>query len=112
TGKEAWEVATTPAGSRYTITGAPRVFNGKVLIGNGGAELGVRGYVTAYDAASGKQLWRFYTVPGDPEKPFESETMQMAAKTWTGQWWEYGGGGTVWDAMAYDPELKLLYIGT
>src|SRR4029079_19113569 len=69
-------------------------------------------YVTAYDASSGKQMWRFYTVPGDPEVSFESEAMEMAAKTWTGEWWQYGGGGTVWDAMAYDPELKLLFIGT
>ena len=96
----------------YTITGAPRVVDGKVIIGNGGAEYGTRGYVTAYDASSGKELWRFYTVPGDPSKPFESKAMEDAAKTWTGEWWKYGGGGTAWDAMAYDPELKLLYIGT
>ncbi len=111
-GKPAWEILTVDTTKPYSITGAPRVVDGKVIIGNGGAELGVRGYVTAYDAMTGKQLWRFHTVPGDPAKPFESETMQMAAKTWTGNWWEYGGGGTVWDAMAYDPELKLLYIGT
>jgi quinohemoprotein ethanol dehydrogenase len=112
TGKPVWEVLTVDTTKPYSITGAPRVIDGKVIIGNGGAELGVRGYITAYDAANGKELWRFYTVPGDPSKPFESETMQMAAKTWTGKWWEYGGGGTVWDAIAYDPELKLLYIGT
>jgi len=112
TGKSDWEVLTVDTTKPYTITGAPRIIEDKVIIGNGGAELGVRGYVTAYDASNGKQVWRFYTVPGNPEKPFESETMEMAAKTWTGQWWQYGGGGTVWDAMAYDPELKLLYIGT
>ncbi|MGZ3272995.1 MAG: PQQ-dependent dehydrogenase, methanol/ethanol family [Caulobacteraceae bacterium] len=99
----------------YTITGAPRVFDGKVLIGNGGAELGVRGYVTAYDAETGKKLWRFYTVPGDPakgpDKAASDEAMAMAAKTWTGEWWKYGGGGTAWDAITYDPKLKLIYIG-
>jgi quinohemoprotein ethanol dehydrogenase len=95
----------------YTITGAPRVFDGKVLIGNSGAELGVRGYVTAYDAETGKKLWRFYTVPGDPSKGFEHKAMQMAAKTWTGEWWKAGGGGTVWDSIAYDPDLQLVYIG-
>jgi quinohemoprotein ethanol dehydrogenase len=112
TGQTAWEILTVDTTKPYTITGAPRVVDGKVVIGNGGAELGVRGYVTAYDAMTGKQVWRFYTVPGDPSKPFESKEMKMAAKTWTGNWWEYGGGGTVWDAMAYDPELGLLYIGT
>jgi glucose dehydrogenase len=111
TGKSEWEVLTVDTTKPYTITGAPRIVEDKVIIGNGGAELGVRGYVTAYDASSGKQVWRFYTVPGDPEVSFESEAMEMAAKTWTGQWWQYGGGGTVWDAMAYDPQLKLLYIG-
>jgi glucose dehydrogenase len=85
---------------------------GKVIIGNGGGEMGVRGYVSAYDAATGRQLWRFYTVPGDPSKPFESPALEKAAKTWKGEWWKYGGGGTVWDSMAYDPELDLLYIGT
>lgn len=111
-GKPVWQVLTVDTTKPYTITGAPRVVDGKVIIGNGGAELGVRGYITAYDAVSGKQMWRFYTVPGDPAKPFESKEMELAAKTWTGEWYKYGGGGTVWDAMAYDPELKLLYIGT
>jgi quinohemoprotein ethanol dehydrogenase len=111
-GKPTWEILTVDTTKPYTITGAPRIVDGKVIIGNGGAELGVRGYVTAYDAITGKQVWRSYMVPGDPSKPFESEAMQTAAKTWTGNWWEYGGGGTVWDAMAYDPELKLLYVGT
>ncbi|MGH9852329.1 MAG: PQQ-binding-like beta-propeller repeat protein, partial [Blastocatellia bacterium] len=96
----------------YTITGAPRVVKGKVIIGNGGGEYGVRGYVSAYDAETGKQAWRFYTVPGDPSKPFESPALEKAAKTWTGEWWKMGGGGTVWDSLAYDPELDLLYVGT
>jgi alcohol dehydrogenase (cytochrome c)/quinohemoprotein ethanol dehydrogenase len=112
TGKPVWEVMTVEPGKRYSITGAPRVVKGNVIIGNGGAELGVRGYVTAYDAATGKQVWRFHTVPGDPQQPFESPALERAAQTWTGEWWKLGGGGTVWDSMAYDPELDLLYIGT
>ena len=84
---------------------------GKVIIGNGGAEFGVRGYVSAYDADTGKMAWRFYTVPGNPKDGFESKTVEMIAETWHGEWWKYGGGGTVWDSMAYDPELDLLYIG-
>jgi quinohemoprotein ethanol dehydrogenase len=110
-GTAVWDVHTTEPGSRFTITGAPRVVKGKVLIGNGGAEMGVRGYISAYDAETGKMAWRFYTVPGDPAKPFESPALEMAAKTWKGKWWKYGGGGTVWDSMAYDPKLDLLYIG-
>src|SRR5690606_16452990 len=114
TGQKRWEQ--DPIIDRkvsYTSTGAPRVVKGKVIIGNGGAEYGVRGYVTAYDAKTGAQRWRWFTVPGDPSKPFEDQSMARAAKTWdpAGKWWEAGGGGTAWDAMAYDPELKLLYIG-
>ncbi len=111
TGQPVWEVMTVPQGSRYTITGAPRVFGGRVLIGNGGAEIGVRGYVTAYDADSGKQLWRFYTVPGDPAQPFEHADLEKAAKTWNGEYWKNGGGGTVWDSIVYDPKLDYIYIG-
>ena len=111
TGAVLWEVNTIDKSKPYTITGAPRVVRDKVIIGNGGAEYGVRGYVTAFDAATGEEVWRFYTVPGDPSLPFESESMATAAKTWTGSWWTMGGGGTVWDSMAYDPELNQLYIG-
>ena len=111
TGALDWEVQTTDPGLPFSITGAPRVFNDKIIIGNGGSEFGVRGYVSAYDTASGELVWRFYTVPGDPSLPFESEAMEMAAETWTGQWWKNGGGGTAWDAMVYDPELNLVYIG-
>jgi alcohol dehydrogenase (cytochrome c)/quinohemoprotein ethanol dehydrogenase len=111
TGKPAWSVVTVDQSKAYTITGAPRIIKGRVIIGNGGAEYGVRGYVTAYDAESGKQLWRFYTVPGDPAKGPEPAYLQEAAKTWTGEYWKLGGGGTVWDSMAYDPDLDLLYIG-
>ena len=111
TGEVTWDVSTIDKTKPYTITGAPRIINDKVIIGNGGAEYGVRGYVTAYDTATGEQAWRFYTVPGNPDKPFESPAMEDAAKTWTGRWWTMGGGGTVWDSMAYDPELNYLYIG-
>lgn len=110
-GAEIWDVQTTDREQPYTITGAPRIGKGMVFIGNGGAELGVRGYVSAYDLDSGKMLWRFYTVPGNPEDGFENDVMAMAAETWTGEWWKWGGGGTVWDSMVYDPELELLYIG-
>jgi quinohemoprotein ethanol dehydrogenase len=113
TGAVNWEVLTIDKSKPYTITGAPRVVKDKVVIGNGGAELGVRGYVTAYDAKSGKQVWRFYTVPGDPSQPFENPELEAAAKTWSGgEWWKIGGGGTAWDSMAYDPELDLLFVGT
>ena len=111
TGEVNWDINTIDKSKPYTITGAPRVVNDKVIIGNGGAEYGVRGYVTAYDTVTGEQVWRFYTVPGDPAEPFESPAVEQAAKTWTGKWWTMGGGGTVWDSMAYDPELNQLYIG-
>jgi len=111
TGEQAWSTMTVDPEKRYTITGAPRIIDGLVIIGNGGAELGVRGYVTAYDAETGEQAWRFYTVPGNPAEGFESDAMEMAAETWAGEWWRIGGGGTVWDSMAYDPQLNLLYIG-
>ena len=110
-GELVWETRTTDASFRYSITGAPRIVKGKVIIGNGGAEYGVRGYVSAYDTETGEQVWRFYTVPGDPAKGFENDTMAMAAETWSGTWWSQGGGGTAWDSFAYDPELDLFYIG-
>lgn len=115
TGKVVWEKDTVVSKEHsYTITGAPRVFNGKVVIGNGGAEYGARGYVTAYDAETGNQAWRWFTVPGDPSKPFEDESMAAAAKTWdpAGKYWINGGGGTAWDTITFDPDLNLVYIGT
>ena len=114
TGEANWIVQTTPDNSNYSVTGAPRVVKGMVIIGNGGGELGVRGYITAYDSATGEQLWRFYTVPGDPAKPQEHPALDMALDTWGGdEWYKLGGGGgTVWDSLVYDPELDLLYIGT
>jgi PQQ-dependent dehydrogenase (methanol/ethanol family) len=111
TGKPDWEVQTTDPDLPYSITGAPRIFDDKVVIGNAGAEFGVRGYVSAYDTGAGEMVWRFYTVPGDPSQPFESKAMEKAAATWSGEWWKHGGGGTAWDAMVFDPKLNLLYIG-
>jgi PQQ-dependent dehydrogenase (methanol/ethanol family) len=112
TGAIVWDVQTFDPSQPYTITGAPRVVQGKVIIGSGGAEFGVRGYVAAYDARSGTEVWRTYTVPGNPADGFESPALERAAATWSGEWWKLGGGGTVWDAMAHDPELDLLYVGT
>jgi alcohol dehydrogenase (cytochrome c)/quinohemoprotein ethanol dehydrogenase len=116
TGQPVWDVRTTPEGSRYTITGAPRVIKGKVMIGNSGGEMVVRGYVSAYDAESGKLVWRFYTVPGAPGKTDGAASDQIleskARATWKGEFWKLGGGGTVWDATSYDPKLDLLYVGT
>lgn len=111
-GSVIWEQQTFDPNEDYTITGAPRVFDGKVVIGNGGAERGVRGFVSAYDAESGDLAWKTYMVPGDPSLGFESPDMEKAAETWQGEWWKVGGGGTAWDSFAYDPELKLLYVGT
>ena len=113
TGELQWQVDTRiNQQDPYTVTGAPRIVDGRVIIGNGGAELGVRGYVSAFDAKTGELDWRFYTVPGNPAKGFEDDTQKMIAKTWHGKWWENGkGGGTAWDSFAYDPELNLLYIG-
>jgi quinohemoprotein ethanol dehydrogenase len=112
TGHLLWETVTIDPNFRYTVTGAPRIAKGKVIIGNGGGEFGVRGYVSAYDSETGKLVWRFYTVPGDPSKSSESPILAHAATTWSGEWWKLGGGGTVWNALAYDPELDQLYIGT
>ncbi len=112
-GEPVWEVDTLiDRNLHYTITGAPRAAKGKVFIGNGGAEYGVRGYVTAYDAATGEQVWRFFTVPGDPSLPFEHPELEMAVKTWKGgEWWKFGGGGTVWNAIVYDPDFDQVYLG-
>lgn len=115
TGAKVWEKDTLiDHDHSYTITGAPRAFNGKVVIGQGGAEYGARGYVTAYDTETGNQAWRWFTVPGDPSKPFEDASMEAAAKTWdpSGKYWLNGGGGTPWDTMTYDPDLNLVFIGT
>jgi len=112
-GRELWSVMTLDPEKPFTITGAPKVFKGKVIIGNGGSEMtAARGYVTAYDAETGERAWRFYVVPGNPADGFENDAMAMAAETWTGEWWQFGGGGNVWNGMTYDPEFDALYIGT
>lgn len=113
TGKQLWSVLTIDPDKRMSITGAPKAFAGKVIIGNGGSEAAPnRGYVTAYDVETGKQAWRFYIVPGNPADGFENQAMEMAAKTWTGEWWKYGGGGNAWHGFTYDEELNTIYIGT
>ncbi len=113
TGKEIWKVNTLIDRERpYTITAAPRVANGRVFIGNGGAEFGVRGYVSAYNSKTGELDWRFFTVPGDPSKEFEHPEMESAATTWKGgEWWKIGGGGTVWNSIVYDPDTDTVFIG-
>ena len=114
TGEEIWDVDTwIPAGlGRFNITGAPRAAAGKVYIGQGSSESGRRrGYVTAYNADTGEVDWRFFLVPGDPSKPFEHPEMEMAAQTWGGEWWKYGGGGTAWNSLVYDEDFNSLYIG-
>ncbi len=111
-GKKLWEVLTVDPKQPYTVTGAPRVAKGKVFIGNGGGDLGTRGYLTAYDAKTGKQVWRFYTVPAGPQSAKGDAAMKLATATWPGDIaWQWRGGGNVWDSMSYDPELNLLYFG-
>jgi quinohemoprotein ethanol dehydrogenase len=112
TGKPVWEARVEYPQNYYTITMAPRIAKGKVIVGVSGSEYPVRGFFDAFDAATGRHAWRFYTVPGDPSKGFENEAMRKAAETWSGDWWKLGGGGTVWDGVAYDPEADLIYVGT
>ena len=112
TGAVAWQEQTTPKDGPYAITGAPRIAKGLVVIGNAGWEYAVRGYVSAYDAETGKLAWKTYTVPGDPSQPGESEALRKAASTWSGDWWKAGGGGSLWDSIVYDPDLNMVYAGT
>jgi quinohemoprotein ethanol dehydrogenase len=111
-GKVMWESRVAYPQDWYTITMAPRVANGKVLIGVAGGDHPIRGFFDAYDASTGRRAWRFYTVPGNPADPYENEAMRKAAKTWGGDFYKMGGGGSVWDGMAYDPEADLIYVGT
>ena len=114
TGKLLWSILAVPADSvSYSITMAPRVARGKIFIGNAGGEFPpYRGYLSAFDVNTGREIWRFYTTPGDPSQPFENDAMARAAKTWTGEWWKLGGGGSIWDGMAYDPDANMVYVGT
>lgn len=111
-GKPLWRQRTVEAGDMRYVNGPPRVFDGKVVIGHGGADIApIRGYVDCFDAATGEHLWRFHTVPGNPADGFENDAMRMAADTWSGDWWQWGGGGTAWNAFSHDPELNHFYIG-
>jgi quinohemoprotein ethanol dehydrogenase len=116
TGKKVWEVRVTDPNMAYSITGAPRIGNGIVYIGEGGGEFYTRGFLAAYDAETGKAVWRFWTVPGNPAKGPDNaasdSVMAMAAKTWNGEWWKAGGGGTVWDGIVYDPQTDSVIFGT
>jgi quinohemoprotein ethanol dehydrogenase len=112
TGKVIWEARVAYPQDQYTITMAPRIAKGKVIIGASGGDRPTRGFFDAYDAITGHRAWRFYTIPGDPSKPFENAAMKKAAETWDGEWWKFGGGGSVWDGMAYDPDAELIYVGT
>jgi quinohemoprotein ethanol dehydrogenase len=109
TGKIAWETRVAAADKPYTFTMAPRVIQGgKVIIGASGGEYAVRGFFAALDVNTGKIAWKFYTVPGDPSKPFEQPELADAAKTWSGEWWKLGGGAAVWNGMAYDPDADIV----
>jgi quinohemoprotein ethanol dehydrogenase len=113
TGQEVWSTMTLDPELPLMITGVPKAMNGLIVIGNGGTELGaVRGYLDAYDAETGERVWRWWTVPGNPADGFENEAMRMAAETWTGEWWNFGGGGTVWNGITYDPEFDQVIFGT
>ena len=112
TGKPVWETRVSYTQNEQTLTVAPRIAKGKVIVGPAGADRPTRGFFAAYDAETGRELWKFYTVPGDPAKGFESSAMRKAAATWDGDWWKLGGGGSVWDGISYDPESDLLYVGT
>ncbi|MGE5094715.1 MAG: methanol/ethanol family PQQ-dependent dehydrogenase [Betaproteobacteria bacterium] len=119
-GKEIWREKLGDVTRGETITMAPLVVKGKVLVGNSGGELGVRGWVTALDAASGHVAWRAYSTGPDKDvligpafKPFyaSDQGQDLGVKTWPPEAWKIGGG-TVWGFLSYDPDLDLLYYGT
>ncbi len=112
TGKVKWEARLAYTQDWYAVTMAPRIAGDKVIIGVAGGDHPIRGFFDAYDIATGKRAWRFYTVPGDPSKGFEDDAQRAAAKTWGGEWWKMGGGGSVWDGIAYDPATNTVYTGT
>src|SRR5262245_20227365 len=112
TGKVIWETRVAYPQDHQTVTMAPRIAKGKVFIGASGGDRVSRGFFDAYDAMTGRRVWRFYTVPGDPAKGFENAAMKKAAETWDNEWWKKGGGGAVWDGFAYDAEAGLVYVGT
>jgi quinohemoprotein ethanol dehydrogenase len=111
-GRKVWEKQITDPALTLSITGAPRIADGRIFMGQAGSEFHQRGYIAAYDVRNGKELWRWWTVPGDPSKGFEQPELEWAAKTWNGEWWKTGGGGTTWDAITYDPVTDLVYVGT
>ncbi len=112
TGAVKWETRVAYPQDWYSLTMAPRIAGNKVVLGVAGGDHPIRGFFDAYEIATGKRAWRFYTVPGDPSKGFEDETQRAAAKTWGGEWWKWGGGGSVWDGMAYDADTNTIFAGT
>src|ERR1044071_9342901 len=112
TGKPIWEARVAWVQNEQTMTMGPRMAEGKVIVGAAGRDRPTLGFFAAYDAETGREVWKFYTVPGDPAKGFESPAMRKAAATRDGDWWKFGGGGAVWDGISYDPETELVYVGT
>ena len=111
-GEKVWSTQTTPRDEAYSITGAPRVAKGKVFIGQAGSEFEQRGFLSAYDAETGRLLWKWWIVPGNPALGFEQPELEAAAKTWKGEWWKTGGGGSPWDGITYDPVTNYVIFGT
>jgi len=112
TGRPVWETRVSYTQDHYSLTMAPRIAGGNVIIGVAGGEYPVRGFFAAFDAETGDHQWTFYTVPGNPANGFENDAMRMAAETWSGEWWRLGGGAPVWDAISYDADEDIVYVGT
>jgi PQQ-dependent dehydrogenase (methanol/ethanol family) len=111
-GKEVWQTRVADINLYYSMTIAPRIAGDKVVIGVAGGEYYIRGFFAAYNLKDGSLAWKFYTVPPAPGQPFEDKAQEDAAKTWTGDWAKYGGGGPVWDGLVYDPDENLVIAGT